>query len=112
MPAILILAVPGVILTLFIVGGVLVLGVRLSWPVALVFGALVSATDLVAVVSLFKVLGVPKRLAVLVEGESMFNDGTALVLFNLVLAVAISGQFNFLQSVRNFFLVSAGGILI
>ena len=85
---ILVLAVPGVLLTMLIVGGALAIGVHLSLPVALVFGALVAATDPVAVVALFRVLGVPKRLAVLVEGESLFNDGTALVLFNLTLAVA------------------------
>src|SRR4030066_1846434 len=51
LPAILLLAVPGVILTSFIVGGMLVLGLKLSFPVALVFGALIAATDPVAVVA-------------------------------------------------------------
>jgi monovalent cation:H+ antiporter, CPA1 family len=112
LPAILVLAVPGVILTMFIVGGALVVGVHLSLPVALVFGALISATDPVAVVSLFRLLGVPKPLAVLVEGESMFNDGTALVLFGLALASAVTGQFNFLQSLGDFIRVSIGGIAV
>lgn len=53
---------------------------------ALVFAALISATDPIAVVALFKSLGAPKRLAVLIEGESLLNDGTAVVLFTLVLA--------------------------
>ncbi len=112
LPAILVLAVPGVILTTLIVAGALAFGVHLSLPVALVFGSLISATDPVAVIALFKVLGVPRRLALLVEGESMFNDGTALVLFNLMLAVAITGQFNFFQSLGDFFRVSLGGIVI
>jgi len=112
LPAILVLAVPGVILTMFVVGGALVFGVHLSLPVALVFGALISATDPVAVVSLFRLLGVPKPLAVLVEGESMFNDGTALVLFNLMLAVAVTGQFNFLQGLGDFVRVSLGGVAV
>jgi CPA1 family monovalent cation:H+ antiporter len=103
LPTILVLAIPGVILTMLIVGGALFLGVHLSLPVALLFGALVAATDPVAVVALFRVLGVPKQLAVLVEGESLFNDGTALVLFNLVLAVVIGGRFNLLQSLGGFF---------
>lgn len=106
LPAILILAIPGVILTMFIVAGALAVGIHLSLPIALVFGALVSATDPVAVVSLFRVLRVPKQLAVLVEGESMFNDGTAMVLFNLMIAVAVTGQFNFLQSLGDFVRVS------
>ncbi len=54
----------------------------------LVFGALISATDPIAVTALFRSLGVPKRLGVLVEGESLLNDGTAAVLFSLILAFA------------------------
>lgn len=110
--AILILAVPGVILTTLLVGGLLALGIRLSLPVALVFGSLIAATDPVAVVSIFRRLGVPKRLAVLIEGESLFNDGTALVLFNLMVGVALTGQFNLLESVLDFVRVAIGGIII
>lgn len=109
---ILVLAVPGVILTTLIVGGLLSIGTSLSLTAALVFGALIAATDPVAVVALFRLLGVPKRLAVLVEGESLLNDGTALVLFNLMLAVALTGQFNLIGSVFDFIRVSAGGVVI
>lgn len=109
---ILVLAVPGVILTTLIVGGLLSFGTSLSLLPALVFGALIAATDPVAVVALFRLLGVPKRLAVLVEGESLFNDGTALVLFNLMLAVVITGQFNLLNSLADFARVSVGGVVI
>ncbi len=58
-----------------------------TWKHALVFGALISATDPIAVVAIFKNLGVPKRLAVLLEGESLLNDGTAIVFFTLSLAL-------------------------
>ena len=109
---ILVLAVPGVILTTVIVAGMLVLGTPLSLPVALVFGSLIAATDPVAVVALFRLLGVPKRLSVLVEGESLLNDGTALVLFNLMLAVALTGKFNLFSSMVEFVRVSAGGIVV
>lgn len=109
---ILVLAVPGVLLTTLIVGGILSIGTSLSLPVALVFGALIAATDPVAVVALFRLLGVPKRLAVLVEGESLLNDGTALVLFNLMLVVALSGKFNLISSLADFVRVSAGGIVL
>ena len=54
---------------------------------ALVFSALIAATDPIAVVALFKTLGAPKRLTVLVEGESLLNDGTAVVLFTLTLGL-------------------------
>src|SRR4030042_1231334 len=60
MGAILLLAVPGVILTMLIVGGIISIGAGLALPVALTFGALIAATDPVAVVSLFRMLGVPK----------------------------------------------------
>jgi len=109
---ILVLAVPGVILTTIIVAGMLTVGTSLSLPVALVFGALIAATDPVAVVALFRLLGVPKRLSVLVEGESLLNDGTALVLFNLMLAVALTGKFNLFSSLVEFVQVAAGGIVV
>lgn len=58
-----------------------------TWKHALVFGALIAATDPIAVVAIFKNLGVPKRLAVLLDGESLLNDGTAIVFFTLSLAL-------------------------
>ena len=58
-----------------------------TWKHALVFGALISATDPIAVVAIFRNLGVPKRLAVLLDGESLLNDGTAIVFFTLSLAL-------------------------
>jgi CPA1 family monovalent cation:H+ antiporter len=59
-----------------------------SWHHALVFGALIAATDPIAVVAVFKELGAPKRLSILVEGESLLNDGTGIVFFTLSLSVA------------------------
>src|SRR5215216_5444381 len=109
---ILLLAVPGVILTTLFVGGVVAWGTGLTIQVALVLGALVSATDPVAVVALFRRLGVPRRLQVLLEGESLFNDGTAIVMFNLMSAIALAGKFNLVSSVRDFITVSGGGVLI
>jgi len=109
---ILLLAVPGVILTTLIVAGVLRLGNTLSLPLALIFGALISATDPVAVVALFRSLSVPKRLSVLIEGESLFNDGTAIVLFNLMLAVALTGRLNLVDSIASFLRVVVGGIVV
>ncbi len=92
LPAVLILAIPAMLMSTFIVGlGVwLMLDTRLI--VALVFGALISATDPVAVVSLFKELGAPNRLNVLVEGESLLNDATAIVAFSILLGLAIEGS--------------------
>ncbi|HYN70258.1 MAG TPA: sodium:proton antiporter [Candidatus Eisenbacteria bacterium] len=75
------LAAPGVIITAAIVA--LILNVATGLPPALGFvvGAMVAATDPVAVLAEFRHLGTPRRLATLVEGESLFNDGTALAVF-------------------------------
>lgn len=65
------------------------MGIEIPVIVALLFGALISATDPVAVLALFKELGAPKRLTLIFEGESLFNDGTALALFLVVLGIAV-----------------------
>ncbi len=109
------LAVPGLLLSTALVGGVVTLGTDLPLGPALLFGALISATDPVAVVALFKELGAPKRLAILVEGESLFNDATAIVLFQIILAVLAGGGIGLGMLGRgaaDFLVVSAGGVLI
>ncbi|NUM48594.1 MAG: cyclic-di-AMP receptor, partial [Anaerolineales bacterium] len=108
-----ILAIPGVGLTTFIVGWMVASSTGLAFPSALLFGALVSATDPVAVIALFRTMGVPKKLEVILEGESLFNDGTAIGLFNIVLAVVLSGTvLNGPTMIAEFAIVSGGGILI
>jgi CPA1 family monovalent cation:H+ antiporter len=109
---ILVLAVPGVALTTVLVGGMVAVGTRLALSVAVIFGALIAATDPVAVVALFRSLGVPRRLAAAVEGESLFNDGTAIVVFNIALTAELSGVFNPLAGLFNFVEVSLGGLAI
>lgn len=112
MVPILILAVPGVILTMLVVGGIVAWGTGMALTTALVFGVITAATDPVAVVSIFRSLGVPKRLSVLIEGESLLNDGTALVLFNLMLVVAATGTFNLARGVLDFARISVGGLVV
>lgn len=111
---ILALAVLGVVLTTIVVGGIVAWGTGLALPVALVFGTLVSATDPVSVVALFRAMGVPKRLRLLLEGESLLNDGTAIVLFNLLLVAAIRGteRFSLSTGALEFIRVSGGGLLV
>ncbi len=107
----LLLTIPGVVLTTFMVGGVVSLGAGIPLSAALVFGALIAATDPVAVVALFRAIGVPRRLQILIEAESLLNDGTAIVLFNLMLTIALTGQFNLASSLLTFTIIAGGGIL-
>ncbi|HYO53348.1 Na+/H+ antiporter [Archangium sp.] len=79
---------------------------------ALVFAAVIVSTDPIAVVGLFKALGAPKRLAILVEGESLLNDGTAVVLFTLIVAVATGSTFTVGGAVLDFVKVAGMGILV
>jgi CPA1 family monovalent cation:H+ antiporter len=75
------LAGPGVLISAAIIAAALHLGAGLAWPQAFVVGAMLSATDPAAVIATFKRLNSPRRLATLVEAESVFNDGTGIVIF-------------------------------
>lgn len=85
------LAIPGTLATAAIVAAGAMLGGGLPFGAALLFGAIVAATDPVAVVAAFRRVRVPTDLRTLVEGESLFNDGVALILFGFAVTVA-SGQ--------------------
>lgn len=108
------LAVPGVIVSTLLVGGLVGwLGGISSMMVAILFGALISPTDPVSVLSLFKEVGAPKDLKTIVEGESLFNDATGVVLFTILLKALLSGQeFGFGQAAFEFVKVSIGGLLL
>ncbi len=109
---ILLLAVPGVILTTLLVGWLVSWGTGLALQAALVFGALIAATDPVAVVALFRRLGAPRRLQVLLESESLLNDGTAIVTFGLMITAAQQGSFDLRQSISQFVTISGGGVIV
>ena len=109
---ILLLAVPGVALTTLLVGWLVSWGTGLALQAALVFGALIAATDPVAVVALFRRLGAPRRLQVLLESESLLNDGTAIVMFGLMLNFALQGGYNLRQGITQFVTISGGGLMV
>ena len=112
---VLVLAAPGLLISTAIVGSVLAWLTPLSLGQALLFGSLISATDPVAVIALFKELGAPKQLTILVEGESLFNDATAIVAFNIIFATVAAGQVggDAIQQGAVSFLVSfIGGIVV
>ena len=103
------LAIIGLLISAFMVGYSLHWVSGVSLIVCLLLGAIVSATDPVAVMAIFKELQAPKRLSVLVEGESLFNDATAIVLF-VILTAMLTGDsggdiFSGIQSFLKVFLL-------
>ena len=69
----------------------------LSWPVAFVLGAIISPTDPVAATATAERLGIPRRIVTVLEGESLINDGTGLVLYRTALGVVMGEAFSFLD---------------
>ncbi|PCH95857.1 MAG: hypothetical protein COB85_04165, partial [Bacteroidetes bacterium] len=116
-----ILAVPGIVVALVLTAALVMatemLGIGFSgwnWAYALMFGSVVSATDPVAVVALLKELGASKKLGTLIEGESLLNDGTAIVIFMVFYAplVAMGGVAESGSPFIEFLYVALGGILL
>ncbi|HKI73368.1 MAG TPA: sodium:proton antiporter, partial [Pseudomonadales bacterium] len=112
---IMMLAGPGLILSTLIIGGMMAWMTHFDLMVAMLLGAILSATDPVAVIAIFKQLGVPERLTVLVEGESLFNDATSLVVATILLGILVKGDFSAAvvgDGVVQFFVVFFGGVLV
>src|SRR3984893_7505248 len=78
--SVLVLAIPGLLVSTLLIGSIVAIATPIPFAAALLLGAILSATDPVAVIGVFKRLGAPERLRVLVEGESLFNDATSIVL--------------------------------
>ena len=113
---VMILAVFGVILSTLLVALLVGQLTPLSFAGALLFGALISATDPVAVIALFKEIGAPERMSLLMDAESLFNDATAIVMFGIVMSmVQVGGDFTgviLFESIIEFFRVFFGGIIV
>lgn len=106
------LATIAVVISAALVGFGLHYALGIPLAVALLFGALISATDPVAVVAVFRELGVPKRLLTIVDGESLLNDGVAIVLYGILLAVATGESIGVAEGFVEFFVVAVGGIAV
>ncbi|MEN8157814.1 MAG: cation:proton antiporter [Bacteroidota bacterium] len=112
------LAVPGIIIALILTAAI-IMGMRAGglgfegwgWAMALLFGTVVSATDPVAVVALLKELGASKKLGTLIESESLLNDGTAIVIFSVLLLSFTGGEAE-TGPVMEFLRVAVGGTLV
>jgi len=112
---VLMLAALGLIIATIITGFLTSLISPLNLATAMLFGALISATDPIAVIALFNELGAPKRLTMLVDGESLFNDATAIVLFTIIFGIISSGTWGAMTLVKgagSFIFVFIGGFLV
>ena len=112
---ILTLAIPGLLISTCIIGFIFSVFTEFDLMVGLLLGAILSATDPVAVIAIFKQLGVPERLTILVEGESLFNDATSLVLATILIGLLTAGEFSsdvLVSGTGEFLLVFAGGVIV
>lgn len=87
--AVLLLAVPGLLLSVLVVAALLHWALGLPWLVVLLLGAMISPTDPIAVLALLRQMGLSDRLRTIVEGESLFNDGVGAAIFTLVLGLLL-----------------------
>jgi CPA1 family monovalent cation:H+ antiporter len=110
--SVLFLAVPGTIATAVLVAVVLALVLHFPFSVALLFGSIVAATDPVAVVAVFRALGVPGRLAVIAEGESLINDGVAITLYTIAVGLVAAGSADAPTAMLFFLRQVLGGVAI
>ena len=84
----------------------------LGWEGAFALGGIVSPPDAVAATAIFQRLGVPRRIVTVLEGESLVNDATALVIYRFAVAAAAAGAFSLLDASMAFVWVLAGGIFV
>ena len=102
-------------LVLFTTAGVAVVAhvlLGLPWPIAFVLGAVLSPTDAVAASAIAKRMGLSPRLVTVLEGESMVNDATGLVVYTFAVAAAVTGSFQPGAAALQFVVVSLGGLVV
>jgi CPA1 family monovalent cation:H+ antiporter len=112
LPVVGLLASVGVVLTAAATALGMRVGLDWDWGSALIFGVLISATDPVSVIATFKGAKVPARLRLLIEAESLLNDGTAAVAFVAVLAVLAGAHTGTLSVAGSLIVTTAGGLIV
>ena len=108
----LVLANIGVLLATLVTGYLVHWVIGLPILIALLFGAIISATDPISVLAIFKGLRMDKRLSVIIEGESLLNDGTAVVLFQILLAAVVAGGLSPARGIAQFLWAVVGGAVL
>lgn len=106
------LAVPGLIASVLVAGFVLHTAIGYDWAPALLLGSILATTDTIAVIGTFRKVRVPGRLETIVENESLFNDGTALVAFTTLLGVVREGSFDPQQGLLSLAWVTGAGLAV
>ena len=106
------LSLVGTFLTTIIIGFVLRLFIKMPLSISLLFASMIAPTDPIAVIGIFKELGVGKSLSVLIEGESLFNDGVAIVLFRIIIALIATGTLSVIDGISQFFRLFFGGLVL
>jgi monovalent cation/hydrogen antiporter len=86
--------------------------IGMTWAVAFALGAIVSPTDPVAATAIMRRVGAPRRIVNMIEGESLFNDASALVAYRVAVAAAVGGSFSLLDASLEFVGAAAGGVAI
>ncbi len=106
------LSVVGVTLSVIICGISIHYLLGLSWSLSFIFGALISPTDPIAVIRIFKELGVSKKLSTIVEAESLFNDGTGIIIFKIIVGLVASGVIDPKYAILEFVRLTFGGLVL
>lgn len=109
---VLLLAGPGIMLCSGITAIALKYALGWGWIRTLLLGVILAITDTVSVIAVFREVPVPSRLSTIVEGESLLNDGMALVLFSLILQAHTTGSVTLADGIQRFLVVIAGGVLL
>ncbi|AQA00359.1 Na+/H+ antiporter [Sphingopyxis sp. QXT-31] len=113
LPGILSLAVGAVVFTTLVVGVVAhMILPSLPWAACFALGAIVSPPDAVSARAVLKGVHLPRRLEALLEGESLLNDATGLILFRFAVAATLSGVFHTGEAVQSFAFVAIGGVVV